>query len=86
MTKIDAFNNAFAVFYYAQWRYKDEIISFTSNGITYDVTIQLTKEKYDIEREDKFLRNIISTGARINILEQEDKPYDIYSVLYFFKD
>lgn len=86
MNKIDAFNNAFAVFYYAQWRYNEEIISFTSNGITYDVTIQFTKDKWNIEREDKFLRNIIATGAKISILEQEDQSYDIYSVLYFYKD
>lgn len=86
MNKIDAFNNAFAVFYYALWRYNDEIISFTSNGITFDITIQFTKEKWNIEREDKFLRNIIAAGAKINILEQEDQSYDIYSVLYFYKD
>lgn len=86
MKKLDALQNALAVLNYALWRYNDEIVSFTSYTINYDVTIQFHRDSYNIDFEDQRLREVIAAGAKIEIIEVEDKDYDIYCVTYLYKD
>lgn len=86
MKKSDALQNALALFHYAMWRYDDEIVLLTSYTINYDVTIQFHRDKYNIDFEDQRLREVIAAGATIEIIEVEDKDYDIYCVTYLYKD
>lgn len=86
MKKLDALQNSFALLHYAMWRYGDEIVSLTSYTTNYDVTIQFHRDRYDIDFEDQRLREVIAAGAKIEIIEVEDKDYDIYCVTYLYKD
>lgn len=86
MKKSDALQNALALLHYAMWRYEDEIVSLTSYTINYDVTIQFHRDNYNIDFEDQRLREVIAAGAKIEIIEVEDKDYDIYCVTYLYKD
>lgn len=86
MKKSDALQNALALLHYAMWRYEDEIVSLTSYTINYDVTIQFHRDNYNIDFEDQRLREVIAAGANIEIIEVEDKDYDIYCVTYLYKD
>lgn len=86
MNKLKALQNALALLNYALWRYDDEIVSLTSYTINYDVTIQFHRDNYNIDLEDQRLREVIAAGANIEIIEVEDKDYDIYCVTYLYKD
>lgn len=86
MKKSEALQNALALLHYAMWRYEDEIVSLTSYTINYDVTIQFHRDNYNIDLEDQRLREVIAAGAHIEIIEVEDKDYDIYCVTYLYKD
>lgn len=86
MKKSEALQDALALMHYAMWRYDDEIVSLTSYTINYDVTIQFHRDRYDIDYEDQRLREVIAAGANIEIIEVEDKDYDIYCVTFLFND
>lgn len=85
MDKITAFSNANAVFQYAHWRYSEEIMCLTSNGVTYQVDIQLSHDHFNSDAELSCLRDVIMAGADIKHYKPFAADYDIISVTYRYK-
>lgn len=85
MDKLTAFSNANAVFQYAHWRYSEEIISLVSNGLTYEVSIQLRHEYFNSEAEMSCLRDVIMSGADIKHYKPFAADYDFITVTYRYE-
>lgn len=85
MDKLKAFSNANAVFHYAHWRYPEEIISLVSNGLTYEVSIQLRHDYYNSDAEMTCLNDVITSGADVKHYEPFAADYDIITVTYRYE-